>query len=410
MIDFFNGANMARPKAEKSEGVTSTASSPLARARQFAQKNLADVYKSSRVELDPDRLENPLPHLPTGSLIIDYVIGGEPNKRGVQPCPGIPRGRVTQVWGHESSGKTTLALTAAATTCANGGTVLYIDWENDIVPDYAEALGVPITDPDRFELHQPETLEDGIKLAMLYAKAGVDLIVFDSIGSAVPARIANREIEEAGEGSRVGEEQQVWSRELPNLKRILRQHDVAVLGLSQIRSKIATGPGAGYGPTTQPQGGNAWKFYSAVRLELQRIKQEKTKTVNALTNKTDDRILGGVIEVRVMKCKLSKSQGRKETFYIRWGEGIDDHRTLIEIASANGLIKKAGNWLTWIDPSGQEHRANGVEAFRRDLQKTPEYFNSLVTQVIPLLAGSKVESLDTGEDDDMDGLDIELIE
>jgi RecA/RadA recombinase len=136
--------------------------------------------------------------------------------------------------------------------CARGGTVLYIDWENDIVPDYAEALGVPILDPEKFQLHQPDTLEDGIKLAMVFATAGVDLIIFDSIGSAIPARIANRELEEAGEQSRVGEEQQVWSRELPNLKRIINQKGTCVFGISQIRSKIGM---TGYGPTPQPQGG-----------------------------------------------------------------------------------------------------------------------------------------------------------
>lgn len=388
----------------------STTGNALARARAYAQKNLTETYKASRVELDPDALSDSLPHIPTGSIIVDYLIGGEPNKRGVRPCPGLPRGRVTQIWGHESSGKTTLALTAAATVCAQGGTVLYIDWENDIVPDYAEALGVPIMDPDRFELHQPDTLEDGIKLAMIFAAAGVDLIVFDSIGSAVPARIANRELEESGEQARVGEEQQVWSRELPNLKRLLNKNGTAVFGLSQIRSKIATGPGAGYGPTTQPQGGNAWKFYSAVRLELQRIKQETSKVVNTITNKTDDRVTGGIIECRVMKCKLSKSQGRKETFYIRWGEGIDDRRSVLEIAAANGVIKRSGNWLSWVTPEGQEIRTNGVEQFRKELLKHPSYFDLLVQDVLPLLGGGKVESLDTGEDDDLEGLDLGLVE
>jgi recombination protein RecA len=394
--------------SKSSAATATTGMSALARARAMAKNSLADVYKSSRVEFDPDAMTEPMPHLPTGSIIVDYLIGGEPNKRGVQPCPGLPRGRVTQLWGHESAGKTTLALTAAATVCARGGTVLYIDWENDIVPDYAEALGVPILDPDRFELHQPETLEDGIKLAMIFAQAGVDLIVFDSIGSAVPARIANREVEEAGEQSRVGEEQQVWSRELPNLKRILNQKNTAVLGISQIRSKINTG---GYGPTTQPQGGNAWKFYSAVRLELQRTKSETAKVVNALTNKTDDRVIGGIIECRVMKCKLSKSQGRKESFYIRWGEGIDDRRSILEIAVANGMIKRSGNWLSWTSPTGQEMRHNGMEAFRKDLLKNPENFNVLVHAVLPLLAGSKIEAVEVEDDDeDMDGIDQSLVE
>jgi recombination protein RecA len=400
------GVTMA--KVEKTSVPAGT--SALARARAMAAKQLADVYKTSRVEFDPDAMTESLPHLPTGSIIVDYLIGGEPNKRGIAPCPGLPRGRVAQVWGHESAGKTTLALTAAATVCARGGTVLYIDWENDIVPDYAEALGVPILDTNRFELHQPETLEDGIKLATVFAQAGVDLIVFDSIGSAVPKRIAERELEDTGNQGRVGEEQQIWSRELPHLKGIVSKSGTCLLGISQIRSKIGM---TGYGPTTQPQGGNAWKFYSAVRLELQRVKSETAKVVNALTNKSDDRVIGGIIECRVMKCKLSKSQGRKEQFYIRWGEGIDDRRSILEIAASNGIIKKGGaGWMTWTSPDGREMKYQGMENFRKDLLKNPDWFNSLVQQVIPLLAGGgKVEQLETEEDDDdMDGIDASLVE
>lgn len=400
---------MAPPKKATKADVPMTGTSALMRGLAMAKKMLPDVVKTSFVELDPDAMTESLPHLPTGSIIVDYLIGGEPNKRGVSPCPGLPRGRVAQVWGHESAGKTTLALTAAATVCARGGTVLYIDWENDIVPDYAEALGVPILDPERFQLHQPETLEDGIKLAMVFAQAGVDLIVFDSIGSAIPARIANRDESEAGEQSRVGEEQQVWSRELPNLKRVINQKGTCVFGISQVRSKIGM---TGYGPTTQPQGGNAWKFYSAVRLELTRVKSETAKVTNALTNKSDDRVIGGIIQCKVIKCKLSKSQGRKENFYIRWGEGIDDRRSILEIAVANGLVKRSGNWLSWTAPDGREMRHNGMEAFRKELLKSPESFQVLVQAVLPLLSGGlgTDDVVVEGEDDDMDGIDPSLVE
>lgn len=402
---------MPPARKTKTEAVPMTGTSALMRGLAMAKKMLPDVVKTSFVELDPDAMTESLPHLPTGSIIVDYLIGGEPNKRGVAPCPGLPRGRVAQVWGHESAGKTTLALTAAATVCARGGTVLYVDWENDIVPDYAEALGVPILDPERFQLHQPETLEDGIKLAMVFAQAGVDLIVFDSIGSAIPARIANRDESEAGEQSRVGEEQQVWSRELPNLKRVINQKGTCVFGISQVRSKIGM---TGYGPTTQPQGGNAWKFYSAVRLELTRVKSETAKVTNALTNKSDDRVIGGIIQCKVIKCKLSKSQGRKEQFYIRWGEGIDDRRSILEVAVANGLIKRSGNWLSWTAPDGRELRHNGMEAFRKDLLKNPDNFNVLVQAVLPLLSGGLAadDGVEYEEDggDDMDGIDPSLVE
>jgi len=343
-----------------------------------------------RVVLDYEMLKTPLPHIPTGALVMDYLIGGEVNQFGIRPCPGLPRNRVSQIWGHESSGKTTFALTATATTCAAGGTVLYIDWENDIVPDYAAALGVPITDPDQFELAQPETLEDGIKLAMVYATAGVDLIVFDSVGSALPKRIADRPPEDIAEQSRVGELQAIWSQELPNLKKVINRSGTAVLGISQIRAKINAGGGGYGGPTTQPQGGNAWKFYSSVRLELRRIKAEKTKLHNVLTHKQDERVTGGVIQTTVIKCKLSKSQGRKEVFYIRWGEGIDDLRSVLEIGIAHGVIKRGGSWLSWEKPDGTPVKVQGVNPFREYLKQNPEDVQVLYNAVIPFLGNAEV--------------------
>lgn len=284
---------------------------------------------------------------------------------------------------------TTLALTAAATTCAAGGTVLYVDWENDIVPDYAAALGVPITDPDAFELVQPETLEDGIKLAMIYAHAGVDLIIFDSVGAAVPARIADRSLSEVAEQARVGEMQAVWSQELPNLKKVIARTGASVLGISQIRAKISTG---GYGgPTTQPQGGNAWKFYSSVRLELRRIKNEKAKRHNVLTHKTDDRVTGGVIQCHVVKCKLSKSQGRKEVFYINWGEGIDDMRSVVEIAVSHGVLKKGGAWFTLGTADGNPEKIQGTDSLMSYLKENPAEFQALYEKVIPYLGSADVK-------------------
>lgn len=377
------------PRGKASPKPPSASNSTLAKARAAASKILKKPEETWRVSLDPDQLSQSLPHLPTGSLILDYLIGGEPNSFGVRPCPGLPRGRVSQVWGHESAGKTTFALTAAATTCAAGGTVLYIDWENDIVPDYAAALGVPITDPDAFELVQPETLEDGIKIAMIYAHAGVDLIIFDSVGAAVPARIADRSLEDVAEQARVGEMQAVWSQELPNLKKVIARTGAAVLGISQIRAKISTG--MGHGPTTQPQGGNAWKFYSSVRLELRRIKNESAKRHNVLTHKTDDRVTGGVIQCQVVKCKLSKSQGRKEVFYINWGEGIDDRRSVMEIAVAHGVIKKGGAWYSLTTSKGTDEKIQGTDKVMSFLKENPAEFQALYHAVIPFLGSANVK-------------------
>ena len=232
--------------AAKNEGTSrglEGSSNALQSARAYLQKKKGKEFTDIRVVLSEENLKESLPHISSGCDVVDYLIGGEPNSFGVAPCPGLPRGRVTQWWGHEAAGKTTLALEACVRICAAGGSVCYIDWENDIVPDYAAALGVPITDSNRFELLQPETLEDGIKFAMTYAAAGVDLIVFDSVGAGVPRRLAERDALDVAEQGKVAELQSVWSQELPNLKRLIARTGTAVIGISQIRANMNTGPG-----------------------------------------------------------------------------------------------------------------------------------------------------------------------
>lgn len=327
---------------------------------------------------------------------------------GVAPCPGFPRGRVAQVWGHESAGKTTLCLEAVAQVCREGGTAVYIDWENDIVPDYAAALGVPITDEIKFELLQPETLEDGIKYAMAFAAAGVDLVVFDSVGSAVPRRIAERDAMDVAEQGKIAELQSIWSQELPNLKNLIAQTGTAVIGISQVRATMNA-----MGKQTKPQGGNAWKFYSSVRLELTRIKNEKQKEHNLLTHRADDRVVGGIIRATAVKNKLSKSQGRQELFYIRWGEGIDNIRTMIEIAKAHGVIKASGSWLSWEGCPGEPLKILGTEKFRNHFLENKDHYEALHSVVLPLLGGGghlegfEEEAME-GEEDSL-GQDLESI-
>jgi hypothetical protein len=186
-------------RTNKMAKASATPVGALAKARAFALDKRKEEFENVRVKMSADDMKESLPHISSGSIVLDHLIGGIPNSFGVAPCPGFPRGRVSQIWGHEGAGKTSIALSAAAQVCREGGTVLYIDWENDIVPDYAMALGVPVTDESKFELLQPDNLEDGIKYALIYAAAGVDLIVFDSVGAAIPRRLTDRDLSEAAE-------------------------------------------------------------------------------------------------------------------------------------------------------------------------------------------------------------------
>jgi len=393
---------MPRAKKPKSSGggvdLTSLGSDPLSKVRDYLVRKKGKEYTNIRVPLDDAAIRRSLPHIPTGSDVVDYLIGGEPNSFGVAPCPGFPRGRVTQIWGHESSGKTTLCLEAASKVCQAGGSCVYIDWENDIVPDYAAALGVPVTDPTRFELLQPETLEDGIKYAMAYATAGVDLIIFDSVGAGVPRRLAERDALDVAEQGKVAELQSVWSQELPNIKKTIARSGSAVVGISQVRANMNTGPGA----KSKPQGGNAWKFYASARLELRRVQNEKAREHNVLTHKTDERVVGGIIKVKAVKCKLSRSQGREEIFYIRWGEGIDNHRTMMEIASAHGIIKKGGSWLTWEGAPSGPVKFQGSEKMRKHLLDNDADYQALRERVLPLLgSGAASNFVDETDEDEV---------
>ena len=291
---------------------------------------------------------------------------------------------------------TTLALSVAAQVCKEGGSVLYVDWENDIVPDYAMALGVPVTDENKFELLQPDNLEDGIKYALIYAAAGVDLIVFDSVGAAIPRRLTERDLNDAAEQGKVGEVQAVWSQELPNLKRLIARSGTAVIGISQIRAEIGK---MGHGPQTKPQGGNAWKFYSSVRLELRRVQYENAKEMNTLTHKVEDKVSGSVVKVKAVKCKMSRSQGREEIFYLRGGHGIDNIRSILEIAIAHGMIKKSGAWITWVKPDGSAIKVQGIEKLRQHMVDTPTDYVVLDSIVRPLL-GSGESTKQFVEDED----------
>jgi recombination protein RecA len=388
---------MPKKKTKKVKG-----SGKLADVRKFTS---AAIKKDDwEANLDPNSLNESQPHLKTGSMIIDHLIGGKPNERGVAPCPGLPKGRILNLYGHEGSGKTTLALEACAETCANGGTCGYIDWENEIVPEYAHALGVPIHEPDKFLLAQPDTLEEGMIALYALATAGVDLIILDSVGAGVPKKFFEKSLSETADQGRVGANAAAWSRFLPKLKRMITKTNSTVIAISQIRDSINT---MGYGDKFTVQGGKAFKFFSALRMKLQRVKTEKISDYSSLTNKTEDRVTGAVIKAKLEKCKVSPQQGNEELFYIRWGKGIDNLRSLIEIGSSHKVIKKTGAWYSWIQPDGEELKMQGMEKFRKAFEENESYIEALRQQVMPCIS-QKMKDSSKDEEDELDLLDDDL--
>lgn len=391
---------MAAPKKAETaaKGKAAEAAKPGKLANILAAAKKVLKTDSWKANTDPDQMEESAPHVPTGSVVIDYLIGGVPNSKGVAPCPGIPRKRITQLWGQEGAGKTTLALTAAAATIAQGGCVFYVDWENAIVLDYAARLGVPVGDETKFALVQPSSLEEGIKLIRIAAIGGADLIVIDSVGAAVPENIAERGVEETGEQARVGLAAQRWSEFLPQLRSDILKSNSAVLGISQTRSKIG---GMGNGPQFEPQGGQAWKFYSDLRIEIRRFQQEKAKGFNFLSNKTEERVVGNIVNCKIVKCKMSDSQGREEKFYIRQGEGIDDVRTMVEIGIAYNVIRKSGGWFYY----GDTGKWQGQEQVLKHFKAHPDALNELVGKVRPYLTRKTDEPPEADVEGPDDALD-----
>jgi recombination protein RecA len=231
------------------------------------------------------------------------------------------------------------------------------------------------------------------------ASAGIELIVLDSVGAGVPRALFEKSIAETGDRGQVGANAAAWSQFLPKLKARCRKTGTTIIAISQIRDSINT---MGYGDKITVQGGKAFKFYSAVRMKLQKVGSEKASEYSALTNKADQRVTGAKIKAKLDKCKVSDQQNNEEYFYIRWGEGIDDLRSIIEIAISHNVIRKKGAWLYWNDPEGEEHGKQGMEKFRSMFAKDPEKLSMLEKQVRPHMASKVSDKVEEEDDDDFD--------
>jgi recombination protein RecA len=381
----------------------SAATAPKVSALTRARAAIKTVLKEDpTVPLSEDLLKQSTPHIPTGSLIVDYAIGGKVNKHGIAPCPGLPRGRITQLYGQNSAGKTTLALTIAASVCAAGGTVAYIDWEHEVEPRYASALGVPIHDESRFLLVQPDSLEDGMKAMAVYINEGVDLIVLDSVGAGKPEAQVNREVGEIGDQTRVGIVAQKWSEYLPQVKTMMSKSGTTILAISQLRKTIAAMTG---GPDSAPQGGEAWKFYTSVRIMLRVFQKEKAKQFDPLTGKMEEKVVGTIVVLKLDKCKVSDSVNNEFKFYLRSGSGIDNTRSVVELALNHKIITKSGAWYSWPTGPKGEVRSQGLEGLLKAINDDPKNLQTLFAQVTPKLMQQTANVEATVEDEDTSELD-----
>jgi recombination protein RecA len=288
--------------------------------------------------------------IPTGSIALDVALG----------IGGLPRGRVVEIYGPESSGKTTVALHAIANAQRAGGIAAFIDAEHALDPEYAKALGV---DTDALLVSQPDTGEQALEIADMLVRSGaLDIIVIDSVAALVP----RAEIEGEMGDSHVGLQARLMSQALRKITGALNNSGTTAIFINQLREKI----GIMFGSPETTTGGKALKFYASVRLDVRRIE--------SLKDGTD--VVGNRTRVKVVKNKVS-SPFKQAEFDIMYGKGISREGSLIDVGVEQSIIRKAGAWYTYDgDQLGQ-----GKENARNFLKENPDVAAEIEKKILEKL-------------------------
>lgn len=282
--------------------------------------------------------------IPTGALPLDLALG----------IGGVPRGRITEIFGPEASGKTTLALQAVAEAQREGGMAAFIDAEHALDPVYARRLGVNI---DELLISQPDTGEQALEIAETLVRSGaVDVVVIDSVAALVP----KAELEGEMGDSHVGLQARLMSQALRKLTGTVSKSQTALMFINQMRQKIST---FGFGgPTETTTGGMALKFYASVRLDIRRIATLKDR---------EGRSIGNRVKVKVVKNKLAPPF-RDAEFEIMYGEGVSKEGCLIDLALNAGILQRSGAWLSYGDMRLGQGKENVREFLKANLELREE--------------------------------------
>ena len=312
--------------------------------------------------------------IPTGSINLDHALG----------VGGYPRGRIIEIYGPESSGKTTLAIHAIAEVQKQGGKAIIIDAEHAFDPTYAEALGV---DMDNLYISQPDNGEQALDIAEQVIRSGaVDLVIIDSVAALVP----KQEIEGDMGETKVGLQARLMSQALRKITGAISKSNTACIFINQLREKIG---GNSYGPSETTTGGNALKFYASVRLDIRRIGQLKD----------GDEVIGNNTRVKVVKNKVAPPF-RSAVFEILYGQGISRLGEIIDIGESEDFITKSGSWYSY----GATKLGQGKEKSKQTLADNPELLEELTEKVKEALRGEgkpkdkrkKKATKDEDEDED----------
>jgi len=302
--------------------------------------------KGAIMRLGTDSLLVDVPVIPTGSLSLDTALG----------VGGLPKGRVIEIYGPESSGKTTLALHAIANAQKQGGVAVLIDAEYAFDAQYAKNLGVDI---DNLLVSQPDTGEQALDITDTLVRSGaVDIIVIDSVAALVPAA----EIEGDMGDSHMGLQARLMSQALRKLTGILSKSHTCLIFINQLRMKI----GVMFGNPETTTGGNALKFYASVRIDVRRI----------AAIKDGDVVMGNRTRAKVVKNKVAPPFKEAE-FDIIYGKGISASGDILDLAVIHGIVEKSGAWFSF----GSERIGQGREKAKEYLEQNPETMNTIEAQL-----------------------------
>lgn len=325
------------------------APTPASDKKKALQTALAQIDKNfgkGTVMRLGDRPEMNVEAIPTGSLALDAALG----------IGGVPKGRIIEIYGPESSGKTTLALHILAEAQKRGGEVAFVDAEHALDPVYASALGV---DTDNLLVSQPDTGEQALEITDALVRSGaVDAVVVDSVAALVP----KQEIEGEMGDTFVGLQARLMSQALRKLAGTIAKTNCVVIFINQLRMKI----GVMYGNPETTTGGNALKFYASVRLDVRRVESIK-EGGNVIGNKT---------RVKVVKNKVAPPF-REAVFEIMYGQGISKWGELVDLAVQMDIIQKSGSWFSM----GEERIGQGANAVKDFLMSNPDIAEKVEAQV-----------------------------
>ncbi|ALG07876.1 recombinase RecA [Kibdelosporangium phytohabitans] len=316
------------------------------KALELALAQIDKQYGKGSVMRLGEEARAPIKVIPTGSIVLDVALG----------IGGLPRGRIVEIYGPESSGKTTVALHAVANAQKAGGIAAFIDAEHALDPEYAKALGV---DTDALLVSQPDTGEQALEIAdMLIRSGALDILVIDSVAALVP----RAEIEGEMGDSHVGLQARLMSQALRKITGALSNSGTTAIFINQLREKV----GVMFGSPETTTGGKALKFYASVRLDVRRIE----------TLKDGGEPVGNRTRVKVVKNKVAPPFKQAE-FDILYGFGVSREGSLIDMGVDQGILRKSGAWYTYEgDQLGQ-----GKENARRFLRENPDVANDIEKRI-----------------------------